>query len=114
MSVIVVFLRPLGLRLLKAKTSEAKSNLGAIRSTEVAYYAEWDYYVGNQTITPTDRSQPGTRDDKQPWDFNSRFSILGFAPEGDVYYSYLLDGIDYDPSMFTSRIVAMSFCEPRS
>ena len=33
---------------LKAKTSEAKSNLGAIRSTEVAYFAEWDTYVGNQ------------------------------------------------------------------
>ena len=37
---------------LKAKTSEAKSNLGAIRSTEVAYFAEWNFYVGNQAPTP--------------------------------------------------------------
>ena len=37
---------------LKAKTSEAKSNLGAVRSTEVAYYAEWNEYVGNQAFTP--------------------------------------------------------------
>ncbi len=88
---------------LKAKTSEAKSNLGAIRSTEVAYYAEWDFYIGNQAITPTDRTAPGSRDDKYQWDPNTRFSILGFAPEGDVYYSYLLDGINFDPSMFTAR-----------
>ena len=52
---------------LKAKTSEAKSNLGAIRSTEVAYFAEWNFYIGNQPMTPGRRragsaqGSPGTR-----------------------------------------------------
>ena len=73
---------------LKAKTSEAKSNLGAIRSTEVAYYAEWDFYVGNQGMTPTGGRSGNTS--KVPWVISTRFSILGFAPEGAVYYDYAL------------------------
>ena len=73
---------------LKAKTSEAKSNLGAIRSTEVAYFAEWDFYVGNQPPTPTGNRQGIT--DKRPWNNTTRFSILGFAPEGSVFYDYAL------------------------
>jgi len=78
---------------LKAKTSEAKSNLGAIRSTEVAYFAEWNYYVANQSTTPiTTRTNDAT---KQPWITSTRFSILGFAPEGKVFYSYALLGGDY-------------------
>ena len=57
---------------LKAKTSEAKSNLGAIRSTEVAYFAEWDFYVGNQPLTPLANrtSQPN----KAPWVVSSSSS----------------------------------------
>ena len=73
---------------LKAKTSEAKSNLGAIRSTEVAYFAEWNFYVGNQPPTPDHTGVlAGT---KRPWIPSTRFSILGFAPEGSVFYSYAL------------------------
>jgi len=80
---------------LKAKTSEAKSNLGAIRSTEVAYFAEWDFYVGNQPVTPIARAnQPN----KAAWVISTRFSILGFAPEGSVFYSYALNGTDFTVS----------------
>jgi len=75
---------------LKAKTSEAKSNLGAIRSTEVAYFAEWNWYVGNQANTPlANRTGSAT---KVPWINSTRFSLLGFAPEGSVFYSYALVG----------------------
>lgn len=78
---------------LKAKTSEAKSNLGGIRSTEVAYVAEWNMYVGNQAYTPvTDRSNNAQ---KVLWITSTRFSILGFAPEGKVFFSYQLEGTDY-------------------
>ena len=73
---------------LKAKTSEAKSNLGAIRSTEVAYFAEWNYFVGVQPATPL-LNRAGSAI-KLPWILSTRFSILGFAPEGLVYYSYEL------------------------
>jgi type IV pilus assembly protein PilA len=80
---------------LKAKTSEAKSNLGAIRSTEVAYFAEWDFYIGNQAPTPiADRT---ASPNKEAWLTNTRFSILGFKPEGNVFYSYALEGADFEP-----------------
>ena len=74
---------------MKAKTSEAKSNLGAIRSTEVAYFAEWNFYVGGTTIHPrTTASLDGA---KEPWVSSATtFSLIGFAPEGAVYYSYSL------------------------
>jgi hypothetical protein len=71
----------------------AKSNLGAIRSTEIAYFAEWNIYVGNQPLTPV--SDRRCNDSKVPWNNNTRFSILGFAPEGDVQCSYSLEGSDY-------------------
>ena len=78
---------------LKAKASEAKSNLGAIRSTEVAYFAEWSVWVGNQGFTPVGgRSGNGA---KVPWDDTTRFSILGFAPEGQVFFDYNLEGTNY-------------------
>jgi len=71
---------------LKAKTAEVKSTLGAIRTTEVAYFAEWALYVGYQLATPIqDRSH---LPNKMAWLPNTRFSILGFAPEGTVFYSY--------------------------
>ena len=84
---------------LKAKTSEAKSNLGAIRSTEVAYFAEWNTWVGNQAYTPlADRTG---NDSKISWDDGTRFSILGFAPEGNVFFSYNLQGSDYPAQAFS-------------
>ena len=72
---------------LKAKTSEAKSNLGAIRSTEVAYFAEWNFYIGNEAANPGTGTLDGA---KRQWDANTTFSIIGFAPEGQVYYDYAL------------------------
>jgi type IV pilus assembly protein PilA len=81
---------------LKAKTSEAKSNLGAIRSTEVAYFAEWDFYIGNQAATPI-ANRAGSPN-KESWVITTRFSILGFAPEGSVFYSYALTGADFETS----------------
>jgi len=78
-----------------------RSNLGAIRSTEVAYFAEWNAWVGNQPLTPiADRRG---NDEKVRWDPNTRFSILGFAPEGNVVCSYSLEGPDYPTEGFTAR-----------
>jgi len=73
---------------LKAKTSEAKSNLGAMRSTEVAYFAEWNFYVGNSGVNP--RPLANLDGAKFGWNTGTTFSIIGFAPEGQVYYSYEL------------------------
>ena len=88
---------------LTTSKSKAKSNLGAIRGTQVAYVAEWSIYVGNQSPTPVlDRS--GVSDNVK-WDPTTRFSILGFAPEGRVYCSYSLEGPDYptESQGFTAR-----------
>ncbi len=92
---------------LKAKSSEAKSNLGAIRSTEVAYYAEWNDWVGNQGDWPAPRTAVhpvtgDTPDKKWAWTDTSRFSILGFAPEGNVFFSYNLQGSDYPQIAFSA------------
>lgn len=74
------------------RLTEALSNVSAIRSTEVAYFAEWRVYVGNQPLTPV-ASRMG-RPEKVAWDPGTRFSILGFAPEGNgnVSCSYCLEG----------------------
>jgi type IV pilus assembly protein PilA len=73
---------------LKAKTSEAKVNIGAIRSLEEAYSVENDYYVLTNwapgTIpgtAPTKFTEAGDADKKG-------FDKIGFAPSGKVYYSY--------------------------
>ena len=88
---------------LKAKTSEAKSNLGAIRSTQVAYFAVWNVYVGNQAPVPV--ANRAGDDQKQSWIPNgttSRFSIIGFAPEGNVFFSYSMDAGATDANWPTS------------
>jgi type IV pilus assembly protein PilA len=95
---------------LKAKTSEAKSNLGAIRSTEVAYFAEWNWYVGGQAPVPVaDRGTDPNGAQKVDWSAPAmyRFSILGFAPEGKVFFSYSLDGAtdSYDANGFTGHAI---------
>ena len=73
---------------MKAKTSEAKANLGAIRSAELAYFAEWNLFVANQLHTPVlDRTHDTS---KVSWNSDTRFSILGFEAERLVYYSYEL------------------------
>ena len=96
---------------LKAKTSEAKSNLGAIRSTQVAYFAEWNTWVGSQNYVPVGgRTNNGS---KVAWNnagvngsgSASRFSILGFSPEGQVFFDYNLEGTNYpaDVNGFTAH-----------
>ena len=76
---------------LKAKTSEAKSNLGAIRTAELAYFSEWNYFVADQPLTPVNGRAGNDR--KIPWDYGTHFSIIGFAAEQAVFYSYALDSV---------------------
>jgi len=69
---------------LKAKTSEAKSNIGAIRSAEETYAAENDAYM-QAGWAPSD--VPGAAPD--PWGGDtSGFNKIGFRPAGNVYYRY--------------------------
>jgi len=74
---------------MKAKTSEAKSNLGAIRSCEEAYHAEHETYK-ETTASPATvaGSFPGTTPTN--WVDQGGFSDIGFKPTGKVYYQYVV------------------------
>jgi type IV pilus assembly protein PilA len=74
---------------LRAKTAEAKSNLGAIRTAELAYFSEWNFFVADQIQTPVNGRAGNNA--KLPWDYGTRFSIIGFSAENAVYYSYALE-----------------------
>lgn len=70
---------------LKAKTSEAKSNLGSIQVLEEAYKATEDIYYGPIAQYPT--TDPG--EEKEAWvETETAFSSIGFVPIGAVYYRY--------------------------
>ena len=84
---------------LKAKTSEAKSNLGSIRTCEEAYKAEKDVYYA-VTRYPS-AAATGTSDDWVTAD--TGFSAIGFSPSGKVYYDYVVDSIDADSTTFTAH-----------
>jgi len=72
---------------LKAKSSEGKVNIAAIRTTETGYHAEIGTYV-SAALEPS--ALPGTV--KTSFDPTaSGFSTLGWAPEGLVYFSYGID-----------------------
>ena len=69
---------------LKSKTAEVKSNLGAIRVLEEGHFGEYESYVA---ATPEPAALPGSV--AAHFDhIGSDFAALGFAPEGNVYFSY--------------------------
>lgn len=72
---------------LRAKTSEAKMNIAALRLVETAYHSEFDSYVAaapSPASIAGSRAQPFT--DVGPEDEN--FATLGWRPEGRVYFRY--------------------------
>lgn len=72
---------------MRARTSEAMYNIGAIRTCEVAYYGENDAYY-QCGITP--RITNDLDEDKVTWEqlAYAQFEIIGFAPERKVYFAY--------------------------
>jgi type IV pilus assembly protein PilA len=71
---------------LKAKTAEAKTNLGAIRTSQETFNAEMDYYKVCAATPPV----AGVGKTKMTWLAGgiNDFASIGFAPTGGVYYSY--------------------------
>lgn len=68
---------------LKSKSSEGKVNLAAIRTAEEGYMAEFGSYVaaGASPAAPGGSSKAAFVD-------AGGFNTLGWAPEGNVYFSY--------------------------
>jgi type IV pilus assembly protein PilA len=72
---------------LKAKSSEGKTNLAAIRTAEQSYYSEFGVFV-SATASPTNPSQATKTDFTNMDGANQGFDRLGWAPEGQVYFNY--------------------------
>jgi type IV pilus assembly protein PilA len=71
---------------LRAKTSEGKTNLAAIRTAEESYFSEYGDYVSAQ-------ASPATIADNKKTAFSHNipgagFDIIGWSPEGSVYFQY--------------------------
>ncbi len=74
---------------LKAKSAEAKTNLGSIKTAQEAYKAERDVYV-TCTASPA-ASVPNSA--KVAWVDAGGFATIGFAPSGEVYYKYSVSNV---------------------
>jgi len=77
---------------MRAKTSECKSNLKAIAVAEESYRAENDTYVlatAQPATVPRARkaSWPVSSCSAPAWSSHG-FCLLGWMPEGDIYYQY--------------------------
>ena len=70
---------------LKAKSSEGKVNIAAIRTAETSYFSEFSTYV---VATASPAGAPGARTPYVIDVVNLGFDILGWAPEGSVYFQY--------------------------
>jgi type IV pilus assembly protein PilA len=76
---------------LKAKSSEGKTNLAAIRTAEQSYYSEFGVYV-SATVSPA--GAPGSAKRAFTAQGNNNggtgpgFTTLGWSPEGNVYFTY--------------------------
>ena len=68
---------------LKAKTSEGKVNVAAIRTAEEAYFSEFGSYVAG-VVSPATNGGPS----KTSFVDNGGFNVVGWAPEGQVYFNY--------------------------
>ena len=84
---------------LKAKTSEGKTNIAAIRTAEQSYYSEFGNYVST-----TMGGAPSSVGQNQKTAFSETasagmdFNTLGWSPEGAVYFSY---GVNVNMSGYT-------------
>ncbi len=81
----------------RSKSSEAKTNLSAIRVVEEANFSEHGVYIAAA-------AEPAVIPGASPADFDfagSDFTALGWSPEGKVYFSYAV-AVSADATGFTA------------
>jgi len=86
---------------LKAKSSEGKTNLAAIRTAEESYFAEYGIYVSSEPSPPTVNNNAKiifTHDTD-----GAGFDVVGWEPEGMVYFNYSVNMLG---NHFTAAAVA--------
>jgi len=71
---------------LKAKSSEGKTNLAAIRTSEESYFAEYGVYVSSLPSPPDIANNSKTTFTHAT--AGKGFDQLGWEPEGQVYFNY--------------------------
>jgi type IV pilus assembly protein PilA len=72
---------------LRVKATEVATNLGAIRTSQTVLWSENGQYIA--VTSPVPSSLPGTR--PANWPGANPFDQLGWAPEGRVYYQYVVN-----------------------
>ncbi len=72
---------------LKAKTSEGKTNIAAIRTAEESVYAEFGSYV-SASVSPSVSTQSVKQAFVNKDGTNQGFDLVGWTPEGRVYFNY--------------------------
>ncbi|MFP6607127.1 MAG: prepilin-type N-terminal cleavage/methylation domain-containing protein [Myxococcota bacterium] len=88
---------------LKARSSEGKTNLAAIRTAEESYFAEYGLYVSSDLSPPTHARNVKTNYTHAV--SNLGFDQVGWEPEGDVYFTYSA-GISSDTAGFLASAAA--------
>ena len=83
---------------LRSKSSEGKTNLAGIRTSEESYFAEYGNYIAAATSPAALNAPPSS---KQAFAdvgaAGANFNTIGWAPEGQVYFRYgvAVAGTDY-------------------
>jgi type IV pilus assembly protein PilA len=85
---------------LKAKSSEGKTNLAAIRTAEESYYSEFGTYV-SAAASPAAIGQNKKVGFTNTAVGNEGFERLGWSPEGMVFFNYAV-GVNAGESEFTA------------
>ena len=79
----------------RAKRAELPSNVDGIKTAELAYEASFDAFVAQPTFMPN--SSPNKQ--QRPWN-GGDFDTLGWAPDGDVRGSYMVETYGTDFAVF--------------
>jgi type IV pilus assembly protein PilA len=92
---------------LKAKSSEGKTNLAAIRTAEESYYSEFGVYVSAfPTPAAYGKNQKVVFDNSVTNTANKGYDRLGWAPEGYVFFNYAIGSNLPLRSQFTATAAA--------
>ncbi len=90
---------------LKAKSSEGKTNLAAIRTAEQSYYSEFGVFV-SANASPAAVPQNAKTDFNNVDGVNNGFDKLGWSPEGQVYFNYAVAAPTTAPNGYTASAAA--------
>lgn len=81
----------------RAKASEALTNIGAIVTAQRSYFSEKRVYVHVANAAPP--TLPGNA--RTTWPGNPDFALLGWSPDGQIYFQYIISADQVGSGRFT-------------